>query len=87
MINHFSKNKRAAWKFIEFLTGKEAQKVNSTVGGRLPIRTAVYRDPEVLRKKSLLFRLFDCLLPFQTPAGFAVLTRYLRNHADQFLFL
>ena len=50
MINRFSKNKLAGWKFVEFLTGKEAQKVNSTMGGRLPTRTAVYSDPEVLRK-------------------------------------
>ena len=47
MINHFSRNKEAAWQFIEFMTGMEGQKVNSIVGGRLPTRMAVYREPEV----------------------------------------
>ncbi|NLW46819.1 MAG: ABC transporter substrate-binding protein [Firmicutes bacterium] len=47
MINHFSRNKEAAWQFIEFMTGLEGQKVNSIIGGRLPTRMAVYREPEV----------------------------------------
>lgn len=47
MINHFSQNKEAAWKFIEFMTSREGQKVNSIIGGRLPTRMAVYREAEV----------------------------------------
>lgn len=50
MLNHFSKNKQAAWKFIEFMTGEEGQKINAITGGRLPTRMAVYRDPAVLKK-------------------------------------
>ena len=49
MINHYSKNKDAAWKFIEFLTSEEGEKINSTIGGRLPTKMAVYKDPEVLK--------------------------------------
>jgi multiple sugar transport system substrate-binding protein len=49
MINRYSKNKEAAWKFIEYLTGYEGQKINSINGGRLPTRLAVYKDPEVLQ--------------------------------------
>ncbi len=49
MINHFSRNKEAAWKFIEFMTGMHGQKVNSMIGGRLPTRMAVYREPEVTK--------------------------------------
>ncbi|MGE5583565.1 MAG: ABC transporter substrate-binding protein [Bacillota bacterium] len=50
MINRFSKNKQAAWKFIEFMTSVEGQKTNSIIGGRLPTRTAVYKEPKVLEK-------------------------------------
>lgn len=49
MINRYSKNKEAAWKFIEYMTGYEGQKINSINGGRLPTRLAVYKDPEVLQ--------------------------------------
>jgi multiple sugar transport system substrate-binding protein len=50
MINRRSRNKAAAWKFIEFMTGVASQKTNATIAGRLPTRYSVYQDPEVLRK-------------------------------------
>lgn len=48
MINSQSKHKEAAWQFIQFLAGFDAQKFHAMVGGRLPTRIAVYRDEEVL---------------------------------------
>lgn len=48
MINGQSKHKKAAWKFIEYLTGFTAQKIHAMVGGRLPTRIAIYQDEEVL---------------------------------------
>lgn len=48
-ISKYSKNKQAAWKFIEFLSSYEAQKLYAIKGGRLPTRKDVYQDEEVLR--------------------------------------
>jgi multiple sugar transport system substrate-binding protein len=50
MINRYSRNKAAAWKFIEYMTGAASQKTNAIIAGRLPTRNAVYQDPAVLAK-------------------------------------
>lgn len=47
-ISNYSKNKEAAWKFANFLTGKRAQKILALKGGRAPTRKALYDDPEIL---------------------------------------
>lgn len=47
MINRQSKHKQAAWQFIKYLTGFDAQKFHAMVGGRLPTRLSVYQDAEV----------------------------------------
>lgn len=62
MINRYSKNKEAAWKFIEFMTGFTCQKINSVTGGRLPTRRAVYKDPEVLKVNPYYTDLYDNFL-------------------------
>jgi multiple sugar transport system substrate-binding protein len=40
----------AAWKFIQFLTAPEQQKLRAVEGSYLPTRTALYDDPEVQEK-------------------------------------
>lgn len=47
-ISKFSPNPKKAWKFIEFLTCPEAQKMYAIQGGRLPTRKSVYKDKDVL---------------------------------------
>lgn len=40
----------AAWKFIQFLTAPEQQKIRAVEGAYLPTRTALYEDPEIQEK-------------------------------------
>ena len=37
----------AAWKFIQFLSAPEQQKIRAVEGAYLPTRTALYSDPEI----------------------------------------
>jgi len=47
-INHYSKNKDAALKFVRFITNYEWNKQRAIRSSLLPARTMVYEDPEVL---------------------------------------
>jgi multiple sugar transport system substrate-binding protein len=49
-ISSSSKNPDAAWKFIQFLTAPEQQKLRAVEGAYLPTRTALYDDPEIQEK-------------------------------------
>jgi multiple sugar transport system substrate-binding protein len=40
----------AAWKFIQFLSAPEQQKIRVVEGAYLPTRTALYSDPEIREK-------------------------------------
>ena len=44
------KDPDAAWKFIQFLTAPEQQKLRAVEGSYLPTRTALYDDPEIQEK-------------------------------------
>jgi multiple sugar transport system substrate-binding protein len=46
-ISTSSKNPDAAWKFIEFLTAPEQQKLRAIEGSYLPTRSNLYDDPEI----------------------------------------
>jgi multiple sugar transport system substrate-binding protein len=46
-ISATSKYPEAAWKFIEFLTAPEQQKLRAIEGSYLPTRTVLYDDPEI----------------------------------------
>jgi multiple sugar transport system substrate-binding protein len=46
-ISTSSKNPDAAWKFIEFLSSPEQQKVRALEGSYLPTRSKLYDDPEI----------------------------------------
>jgi multiple sugar transport system substrate-binding protein len=48
-ISAHSRQADAAWRLVEFLASPEAQKVKAIEEGRLPTRTALYDDPDVLR--------------------------------------
>ena len=49
-ISSNSKNPDAAWKFIQFLTAPEQQKLRAVEGAYLPTRIALYEDPEIKEK-------------------------------------
>jgi multiple sugar transport system substrate-binding protein len=48
-ISSYSKNKKAAWEFVKFLTGEKAQKILALKGGRAPTRKDLYEDAEILK--------------------------------------
>jgi multiple sugar transport system substrate-binding protein len=49
-ISSTAKDPDATWKFIEFLTAPEQQKIRAVEGAYLPTRTALYSDPEIQEK-------------------------------------
>ncbi|MDK2990883.1 MAG: trehalose/maltose transport system substrate-binding protein [Clostridiales bacterium] len=61
-INKNSKNKDAAWTFIEFMTGEEGQKIQSVEGGYLPTRQSLYKDPDVIKANPHFESMYDVLV-------------------------
>lgn len=49
-INANSEKQDGAWEFIKFMTDPEQQKTNAVQGSRLPTRTSLYENQEVLEK-------------------------------------
>ena len=49
-ITTTSKHKEAAWKYIEYMSSKEMDKERSEQIGSLPIWSALYNDPDLLKK-------------------------------------
>jgi multiple sugar transport system substrate-binding protein len=47
-ISNYSKHKKAAWRFIQFLSSKRIQKFFAIKAGKAPTRTALYQDQEVI---------------------------------------
>ncbi|MFZ5905953.1 MAG: ABC transporter substrate-binding protein [Nitrospirota bacterium] len=47
-ISNYSRNRDAAWKFIQFLTGERIQKLLALKAGLAPTRKALYEDQEIL---------------------------------------
>jgi multiple sugar transport system substrate-binding protein len=47
-ISAYSRNRDAAWTFVEFLTSAPIQKLLAVEAGLAPTRRDLYRDPEVL---------------------------------------
>jgi len=48
-ISNFSRNKEAAWKFVEFMTDRVAEKSRALQGSTVPTRKDIFDDPEVKR--------------------------------------
>ncbi len=47
-ISALSEKQDQAWEFIQFITAPEQQKTNALDGSRLPTRTSLYEDQEIL---------------------------------------
>ncbi|WP_446898449.1 ABC transporter substrate-binding protein [Clostridium sp. LBM24168] len=58
-INKNSKHPEEAWKFIQFVTGDEGQKINAIEGSYMSTRESLYSDKEILAK----FPQYKDLLP------------------------
>ncbi len=48
-ISSYSKNKEAAWVFVQFLTSDKIQKLLALKAGRAPTRKVLYKDPDIMQ--------------------------------------
>lgn len=84
-ISAFSEQPDAAWKFVEFITGEEAQRVSFLMGGINPTRRALFSDPELLRKSPHLPQLYAALeraRPRPVHEAYARISDALQVHAS-----
>lgn len=61
-INKNSKNKDAAWKFVEFVISEEGQKIQAIDGGHLPVLQSLYKDPDVIKANPYFESMYDVLV-------------------------
>ncbi|MFV9566886.1 ABC transporter substrate-binding protein [Thermoanaerobacter mathranii] len=61
-INKYSKHPEEAWKFIEFVTSEEGQKITALEGGNLPTIKSLYQDEEVLAKNPYWADFYDAFI-------------------------
>lgn len=65
-ISRFSRRKRLAWQFVEFMTSARVQKLLAIEASQAPARKSVYNDPEVLEKNphfTQLMKVFENTRP------------------------
>jgi multiple sugar transport system substrate-binding protein len=83
MINRYSRNKAAAWKFIKFMTSKTSQKTNAIIAGRLPTRYSVYQEPQVLQKNQYYRQILPIILkskPRPVSTVYPALSEIMQNY-------
>ncbi|MCP2238771.1 ABC transporter substrate-binding protein [Thermoanaerobacterium thermosaccharolyticum] len=61
-INKYSKHPEEAWKFVEFVTSEEGQKITALEGGNLPTIKSLYQDKDVLAKNPYWSDLYDAFI-------------------------
>ncbi len=87
-INAFSKNPDAAWSFIKYVLGPEAQKTLAIKGSFTPALQSVYNDSEVQSKQPLFTKLQPILqnsLPRPVSPVYPDLSNIIQNHVHQAL--
>ena len=60
-VNKYSRHRDAAWRFVEFMTGYESQKTLAMGAGFKPTRSAVYSDPELIKKQPFIVDLYPII--------------------------
>lgn len=58
-ISRFSRKPDLAWKFVSFMSSRQMQKRIALFAGRAPTRTALYRDPDILKRRPEFESQFD----------------------------
>lgn len=87
-INAFSKNPDAAWSFIKYMLGSDAQKQLAIKGSFTPALKSVYDDTEVQTKQPLFTKLQPILLnslPRPVSPVYSDLSNIIQNHVHQAL--
>lgn len=87
-INAFSSNPDAAWSFIKYMLGPDAQKQLAIKGSFTPALQSVYSDSEVQTKQPLFTKLAPILkntLPRPVSPVYPDLSNIIQNHVHQAL--
>jgi multiple sugar transport system substrate-binding protein len=87
-INAFSKNPDAAWSFIKYMLGSDAQKPLAIQGSFTPALNSVYNDAEVQSKQPLFTKLQPILqnsLPRPVSPVYPDLTNIIQTNVHQAL--
>jgi multiple sugar transport system substrate-binding protein len=53
-VNRYSRHPEEAWRFIQFMTSGETQKILALKASLAPTRRSVYQDPEIQKKRAHL---------------------------------
>ena len=61
VINNYSDNKDAAFQLIDFLSSPESQKRFAVQASRIPARTSLYQDPDVLEAAPYFGEFYDTI--------------------------
>jgi len=87
-INAFSKNPDAAWSFMKYMLGPDAQKQLAIKGSFTPSLKSVYTDPDVMQKQPLFTKLAPILQnAISRPVSpvYPDLSNIVQNHIHQAL--
>ncbi len=87
-INAFSKNPDAAWSFMNYMLGADAQKLLATKGSFTPALKSVYEDADVQKAQPLFTKLAPILqysLPRPVSPVYPDLSNIIQNHVHQAL--
>jgi multiple sugar transport system substrate-binding protein len=87
-INAFSKNPDAAWSFMKYMLGAEAQKQLAIGASLTPALQSVYQDSEVQQKQPLFTKLAPILqnsLPRPVSPVYPDLSNIIQKHVHQAL--
>jgi multiple sugar transport system substrate-binding protein len=83
-----AKDPEAAWRFIEFATSEEAQRILHERRGAVPSRRALFEDPEILRRNPHYGNLYQVLLsarPRPVHPEYPRISAILQKHASAVL--
>jgi len=87
-INAFSKNPDAAWSFMKYVLGPDAQKTLAIKGSFTPALNSVYSDADVMAKQPLFTKLAPILqnsLPRPVSPVYTDLSNIIQTHVHQAL--
>ena len=87
-ISRFSAKPELAWRFVAFMTSAEIQKRITFSTGRAPTRTALYDDPELLKKipqLRLLLEAFKRAAPRPTTPVYVPLSNIMQRYFSSVL--
>jgi multiple sugar transport system substrate-binding protein len=87
-IAHVTQHPEAAWRFIEFVSSSEAQKILHRKRGAVPSRKSLFKDEEILRESPHYKELYNVLLkarPRPVHPDYSRMSALLQKHVSAVL--